>query len=37
MSNASEPSKGKVITTWILSGLIALAMLGAGVRQAHGR
>ena len=30
MSNVSEPSKGKVIATWILSGLVALAMLGAG-------
>lgn len=30
MSNVSEPSKGKVIATWILSGLVALMMLFAG-------
>ncbi|MEO5731475.1 MAG: DoxX family protein [Byssovorax sp.] len=30
MSNVNEPSKGKVIATWVLSGLIALAMIGAG-------
>lgn len=30
MSEAKVPSKGKMIATWILSGLIALAMLGAG-------
>jgi uncharacterized membrane protein YphA (DoxX/SURF4 family) len=30
MSTASEPSKGKVIATWILSGLIALVMIMAG-------
>ena len=36
MSNASEPSKGKIITTWVLSGLIALAMLGAGISKLTG-
>ncbi len=30
MSDASGPGKAKVIATWVLSGLIALAMLGAG-------
>jgi uncharacterized membrane protein YphA (DoxX/SURF4 family) len=30
MSEASGPSKGKVIATWILSGLVAAMMLFAG-------
>ena len=30
MSNENVPSKGKVIATWVLSGLIALAMIMAG-------
>ena len=30
MSNVNEPSKGKVIAIWILSGLVALMMLFAG-------
>lgn len=36
MSEASGPSKGKVIATWILSGLIALVMLMAGVSKLRG-
>lgn len=36
MSTASEPSKGKVIATWILSGLIALAMIAAGASKLMG-
>jgi uncharacterized membrane protein YphA (DoxX/SURF4 family) len=30
MSNVNQPSKGKVIATWVLSGLIALVMIMAG-------
>ncbi|MEP7126699.1 MAG: DoxX family protein [Byssovorax sp.] len=37
MSTASEPSKGKVIATWILSGLVALAMIGAGAMKLPGK
>ena len=36
MSEASAPSKGKVIATWILSVLIALVMLMAGVSKLKG-
>ena len=36
MSNVNEPSKGKVIATWILSGLIALAMIMAGGMKLSG-
>jgi len=36
MSEVSAPSKGKVIATWILSGLIALVMLMAGVSKLRG-
>jgi putative oxidoreductase len=37
MSNASEPSKGKVIATWVLSGLVAAMMLTAGVPKLMGQ
>lgn len=37
MSGASEPSKGKTIATWILSGLVALAMIGAGAMKLPGK
>jgi uncharacterized membrane protein YphA (DoxX/SURF4 family) len=37
MSTASEPSKGKKIVTWILSGLIALTMIMAGVTKLMGQ
>lgn len=36
MSDVKAPSKGKVIATWILSGLIALVMLMAGVSKLRG-
>ena len=37
MSTASEPSKGKTIVTWILCGLVALAMIGAGAMKLPGK
>jgi putative oxidoreductase len=36
MSEESKPSKAKVIVTWVLSGLIALTMLMAGVSKLRG-
>ena len=36
MSEVSGPSKGKVIATWILSGLIALMMIWAGGMKLSG-
>lgn len=36
MSNVNAPSKGKVIASWVLSGLIALVMIMAGVSKLKG-
>ena len=36
MSDVKAPSKGKVIATWILSGLIALVMIMAGGSKLSG-
>jgi uncharacterized membrane protein YphA (DoxX/SURF4 family) len=36
MSNVNAPSKGKVIATWVLSGLIALVMIMAGASKLRG-
>jgi putative oxidoreductase len=36
MSNVNQPSKGKVIATWVLSGLIALMMIMAGGSKLSG-
>lgn len=36
MSEESKPSKAKVIVTWVLSGLVALAMIMAGVGKLRG-
>ena len=37
MSDASKPSKGKTITMWVLSGLVAAMMLMAGAPKLMGQ
>lgn len=37
MNDVNAPSKGKVIATWILSALVALAMIGAGAMKLPGK